>query len=107
MTKGLININSCIWKGILYKHFRKSGHDEDKKNIYINYINQLKKLLRTVEKNYYAGKFNTVSSNLRKTWKLLNIVINKKLVNDIIGSFVVDGVSVETLHNYFVNIGKI
>lgn len=41
------------------------------KQIYTNYLNALKTLLRVAEKIYYAKKCHSISENLKKTWFLI------------------------------------
>ena len=108
VTKGLIN--SCI-KNKLYKKYKITGKLIDKEN-YNNYRNTLTKLLKLTEKSFYADKFRNVSNNLRKTWSILNRVINKTSVNDTIKSLNIDGnkvidpnIIVTKLNDYFTNIG--
>jgi hypothetical protein len=85
MTNGLVK--SCNKKNKLYKCFKKSCKPEDKIT-YLNYFYKLKKLLRFAEKNYYDAEFKLVSDNLKKTWSLVNSLIKKKPVYDVIQSFV-------------------
>lgn len=110
MTKGLIN--SCIKKFIFIKNIKnleRSGKFEDKGK-YIKYKNtnfkntckgSWKKLLcREVRKYFW-----------RKTWSLLNAVINNKAVKDLIKFLNIDrngitdpSIICNKLNNYFTNI---
>jgi hypothetical protein len=111
MTKGLVT--SCLKKAALYKKYRLSRQLTDKIN-YQNFDRKLKKLIKIAEKNYYTEKFNNISGNSRKTWNLLNTVINKPTTFHTQFSFMIDGALstdpstiVDKLNEYFVNIGAV
>jgi len=111
MTKGLVR--ACLKKSKLYGLYRKSGSDEDK-NKYNTYKKHLERLLNTAEKTYYSDRFKCLSGNLRKTWKLIGDMTGKVQRENVVGPFIVDGITitdkndiVEKLNDYFVNIGSI
>ena len=111
MTKGLVM--SCLKKATLYKKYRQTNKLCDK-NIYHSYDKKLKKLVRIAEKNYYSEKLKQFSGNSRKTWNLLNTVINKSAVTQDSMSFMINGslctdpsAIVEKLNEFFVNIGAV
>ena len=109
MTKGLIK--SCNNKAKLYKNFKRSGLKVDKLR-YLTYLTKLLKILRIAETTYYAEKFRSLSTNLKKTWSLLNTIINKNHISDLTNPFLINGslttnpiIIADKLNEYFVNIG--
>src|SRR5271165_4613389 len=111
MTKGLVT--SCLTKAKLYQKYRQSDKLLDKIN-YQNFDHQLKKLVRAAEKNYYTEKFKQFSGNSRKTWGLLNTIINKPARVEDSLSLMINGVMshdmsviVEKFNDFFVNIGAV
>ena len=88
MTSGLIK--SCNRKLVLYKNFVKNPTVITKTK-YIKFKNKLKAVLILAKQKFYEKKFLAVSSDMRRTWKLLYHVINKQQcfnsVNDFIKYF--------------------
>ena len=74
MTKGLVK--SCNRKSKLYKQYRKNNNIENKTK-YITYRNKLKTLLYKAERQFYSNKFNLMAGDMRKTWRLINVIIKK------------------------------
>src|SRR3989442_1999422 len=74
-------LKSCRKKSRLLKIYKKTGSTAARKN-YITYKNILKQILRSEEKIYYDSQFSAVSSDIRKTWKLINQLINKNSKNN-------------------------
>src|SRR2546425_1266089 len=74
-------LKSCRKKSRLLKIYKKIGSTAARKN-YITYENTLKQILRSEDKNYYDSQFSAVSSDIRKTWKLINQLINKNSKNN-------------------------
>jgi hypothetical protein len=110
MTKGLLK--SCAKKSKLYRKFCKSQCEIMHKK-YIAYRNKLKSLLRIAENKFYCEKFNSISGNIRATWKLLGSVLNNNPYLNVGQCFNIDGndivdkkVIVERFNDYFVNIGN-
>ena len=110
MTKGLIN--SCIKKAKLYKKFKKTGLKDDKVR-YLTYLGMLKKLLRVAESNYYKDRFGAAAGDMRRTWSLLNTVLNKNNLRAKIDSLNIEDKIVsdnqrisDHLNHYFSNIGE-
>ena len=105
-------LKSCRKKSRLLKIYKKTGSFLARQN-YIKYKNVLKQLLRHEEKVYYNSQFLAVAGDIRKTWKLINQVINKnnKSSNSHI-SLKIAGVTsqneseiVNSFNDFFVNIG--
>jgi len=74
MTKGLLK--SCHRKSILYKKYKKDPTLQSKTR-YITYRNKLKTVLRKAERCYYTKRFELISGDIKKTWKLLNLITVK------------------------------
>jgi len=75
ISKGILT--SIVNKNKLYKTMKVSG-DSSLKHKYKTIKNKLSKILRLAEKKYYKNLLDTNKNNLNKTWKTLNLVINKK-----------------------------
>jgi hypothetical protein len=110
MSKGLVR--SCLKKSKLYGIYKKSGIEGDKNN-YMTYKKKLEHLLNNAEKSYYFEKIKCLSGNMHKTWKLIGERTGKVQREDIVGSFIVDGVTitdkneiVEKFNEFIVNIGS-
>ena len=91
---------------------RKTGRKVDKDK-YLAYNKKLRKLLNVTEKTHYYNKFKSLAGDLRNTWKLLSNLTGKVQREDIVNSFIVDGVTitnnseiVEKLNEYFVDVGS-
>ena len=83
------------------------------KERYIKYRNKLKSVLLKAKQSYYLNKFKLASGNLRRTWKLINNVLDKNRADNCVINFVKNGSIinspkdiVEHFNDYFVNIGS-
>jgi len=112
ISKGLLT--SIKHKSDLYKKFLKNPSEINNK-IYKQYKNKLSYLLKIAKKNYYDFKFEEANGNLRKTWKLLNEIINRKgKKNSKLPSIFTDGnKDISNPHeiankfcNFFTNVGS-
>ena len=99
-----------IKKTFIYKN---TGHVGVLDKPYSEPITIVDRLLRVAEKEYYANQFQNFTANMRKTWRLLNSIINKTNVNDDIKSLSVNDtlitekkIIVKSLNSYFANIGS-
>ena len=110
ITRGLVK--SCKRRSILFKKY-KQNPTKINENRYVIYRNKLNALLKKVEKDYYKNKLNSLTGNLRDTWKLLNEILNKNKTSHLIEKFSSnDGLIVsdpkaivEHFNDFFVNIG--
>ena len=109
MTPALVK--SSKKKAKLFKRYKKSGTPEAK-IVYVTYLNIYKKCLVSAKKNHYDAKFKLVTNSLKKIWSLLNSLIKKKSVYDVIQSFGINGIETKdcsvianALNDYFVGIG--
>jgi len=74
MTSGLLI--SSIKKNKLYKKYI-SNPSSSNKNIYLKYKNMYTKIVKAAEKLYFLNEFSLNKSNLKKTWDLIKISLNK------------------------------
>ena len=79
---------------------------------YKKYKNKLTMILRNAEKRYYAAKLLEAKDNIGKTWKVLNAIISKNRVKNLVkevvheGQHIVDPTSIANRFNeYFVQLG--
>lgn len=111
ITPGLVK--SCETKCKLYKRFIEENTDETKL-AYNAYKNKLKHLLRKAEKDYFCTKLHDCDKNMKKTWQVLNGVLNRASnkatsqqnlnVNGVVTS---DFKCIsEGFNDYFVNVGS-
>lgn len=85
----------------------------DNINIYKKYKRNLQKLLRQAERNHYSELLNNNIGNIRKSWEVINEVINKKKKSTVItNKLLVNGRELKdperianAFNDYFVNIG--
>jgi hypothetical protein len=70
-------INCCRKKNLLYKRFLQTRTDEASKR-YKKYKNKLTTTLRSCEKQYYSDILAESKNDAKKTWKIINEIINKK-----------------------------
>lgn len=96
----------------LYNMYVKNPSPENKQR-YIIYRNKFKSLLRLSKHNHFSKQFQEASNNSKETWKILNVLLNKRHNPGIIKEIIHDGSSyitpidiVNKLNEYFVNIGK-
>ena len=107
LTKGLLT--SIKNKNKLYS---QTLTDQSVLTEYKQYKNKLNHLLRIAEKDYYRELLNQNKHNMRKTWKILNKIINKKRTTSSQSRFKNGDKYVTNPHdvannfnNYFSNIG--
>ena len=106
-------IKSCRKKSRLLKIYKKIGTPLARKR-YIVYKNALKQILRNEEKSYYDKCFASASNDIRKTWKLINQLLNKNNnscnknpIFNIDNTLSQDkSAIVQAFNNYFTNIGN-
>ena len=85
---------SCNKKAKLYKKYILT-RSISAKNRYTLYKNKLVRLLKIAKKTYYFNKIRSCAGNLRKTWELINNLMNKPKRENIINCFTTDnGVNV-------------
>jgi len=80
MTDGLIK--SCRKKSRLLKVYKKTGSSVAKVK-YVTYKNILKQTLRNEERKYYECQFQLRANDSRKTWKLINSLLNKNIKDEL------------------------
>jgi hypothetical protein len=109
ITKSLLI--SCKRKNKLYKKWLRQKTDSAI-NKYKTYKNKLNHLLRIAERKYYCEKFESVKSDLGKTWRIIKKVINKNNNPELRTEFRInnnmssDGkVIVDAFNKFFVNVG--
>ena len=103
--------NSIKTKNKLYRQCKKTGNIEHE-SVYKQYRNNLNKLLIEAERSHYETLFNENKSNLKKSWRILKQVINKKKDTSSCSKFQVnqeittDKTKIANGFNqYFINIG--
>ena len=110
MTPGIKN--SINQKHKLYRNYKEGIIPFQ---LYSNFDKQLKIVLKKAKKTYYVNKFNDAHSDSKKTWGLINDLINtKKSVNynnikelNVNGKIINEQKEIaEILNNHFVHIGK-
>ena len=109
MTESLLK--SCRKKSRLLKVYKKTGANIAKIR-YIKYKNTLKQALRHEEKKFYEHQFSIKANDARKTWKLINSLLNKNHKDVMTNIFRIDNVAtkdsnviVNAFNKYFVEIG--
>ena len=73
-------------KNNLYASYMKSSNPNDEIK-YKAYKNKLNHLLHIAEKHHYTSLLNSNKNNLRKSWKILKEIINKKKTSSISTTF--------------------
>ena len=101
------------YKNKLYKKYLKikSSYNECK---YKTYRNHLTRVLKCAEKKHYADLVEAIKSNLKKTWNILEEIVDKKKNSRIHDKFKLSGDTVTTdknviwekFYDFFVNIGN-
>ena len=110
MTKGLIV--SCNKKSKMYKKYRQHPTQANKDK-YIVYRNKLKSLLKKAERTFFAEKFKSYTGDMRKTWNLIGLTLNKTKLKLLTSTFLIDGVETnnksvvaDRFNKFFVGVGK-
>lgn len=108
LTKGILT--SIRYKNKLYSQTLSNSQQIDQ---YRKYKNKLNHIMRIAEKQYYKNLLDTNKNDLKKTWKILNKIINKNKKATFQSRFkkgdtyltepedIANG-----FNNYFANIGK-
>ena len=110
ITKGLQN--ACKKKNNLYRRFIRC-RSKDAEMKYKIYKNKLTNILRYCEREYYNKTLELHKKDIKRTWKILNEVINMRCKsNSFSTNFIEDGIEItnkqeiaEGFNNFFVNIG--
>ena len=110
MTNGLKN--ACRKKNVLYRHFLKS-RDKSSEKRYKIYKNKLTSILRSTERDFYRNQLYAYRDDIKKTWNVLNTVLNKKCKkNPEVSTFIKEGKPItdnleisNSFNDFFVNIG--
>ena len=76
-------LNSIKRKNKLYKAYLKNPCTETKFR-FTKYRNKLTHLLRISEKKYYTDNLKKYSSDARKSWKIINEIIDHKKTNEML-----------------------
>jgi hypothetical protein len=110
-------LTQAIKKSIFQKHklYSKQLRVHSQANIikYKLYRNRLNHILRVTERTYYQGKIEEYKSNLRKSWKIINEVINRKKRNYVKNDYInINGLRTsdpkliaDHFNRFFTNIG--
>ena len=72
-------LGSCvvvIKKKRYTKHFKEVTHLQVSKNTK-KYRNQLNKILKVAEKDFYSAGYQMSATNIRKTWQIIKGILNK------------------------------
>ena len=98
-------------KNKLYKQYKKTGSIEHE-SVYKQYRNNLNKLLTAAERSHYETLFNETKDNLKKSWRILKQLINKKKDTSSCSKFLVNQETTtdknkiaKGFNQYFINIG--
>jgi len=109
MTSSLIK--ACRKKSRLLKIYNKTKTIAARAK-YVAYKNVLKQLIRQEEKAYYQRLFEINAHDVRKSWKIINELINKNVVKNKAMTFKINGIITQDKHtivneynNYFTDIG--
>lgn len=111
LTKGIIK--SIKIKNKLYKKYLICPN-ETNKNRYKKYNNKINHLKRISKKKYYDNQFKQNKDDLKKTWKIINEVINKSKNKDKLPKIfsnkdrlLSDRKEIaDSFNDYFINVGK-
>jgi hypothetical protein len=99
-------------KNILYIKSRKNPSPE-RISYYKCFRNNLNSEIRKAEREYYKNYIDMNKYNLKKTWRLLKNIINKRKDNTLHDTFVINGKQTNdskkianSFNKYFVNVGS-
>ena len=106
-------LKACKNKNILYRKYTRNTAESSKKR-FITYRNKFKSMKTETIKQFYFTKFTSCKTNLKATWKLINLLINKQKSSDSCKTFLTkDGISLtspsdiaDSFNTYFANIGS-
>ena len=86
---------------------------EEKVAFYKTYRNRLNHILRSAERKYYQDLLIRHKSNMKKSWNVIKMVINKRKYRQCCTKFVSNGKTVEDgelianrFNDFFVNVGS-
>ena len=89
------------------------NEQEDQLSYYKRYRNKLNHLLRTAERKYYKDLILEHKSNLKKSWQILKMIINKRKSKPLCKEFKCNGETIKDdvkisnkFNNFFVNVGS-
>ena len=109
MTDGLLK--SCRKKSRLLKIYKKTGASVARTR-YVKYKNILKQALRHEEKCFYENQFSLKANDVRKTWKLINSLLNRTDKDEMTNMFKIDdgttndrNMIVNAFNKFFVELG--
>uniref|UniRef100_A0A1A8FIK2 Helentron 4 helitron-like transposon replicase/helicase/endonuclease n=1 Tax=Nothobranchius korthausae TaxID=1143690 RepID=A0A1A8FIK2_9TELE len=111
MTEGLLK--ACKKKMVLYEKFIKHRTSENEDN-YKKYKNKLSTAIRIRRKQYYDEILDKNRNDTRRTWKILNNIIQKRMMTLEWPSYFLNGSNhkvndpiniVEEFNNFFVSVG--
>ena len=104
-------MKSIKTKNKLYRRYKKTGNAEHE-SIYKQYRNNLNRLLITAEKIHYETLFNDNKDDLKKSWRILKQVINKRKYSSSCSKFLVNQETTtdknkiaKGFNQYLINIG--
>ena len=108
---------SILKKNKMYKKFCKQPFNVELERCYKKYKNILQSVINEAEKLYFNNKFMMANNSSKKTWSVINEVLNKKKGNEsgMRNELKLDGYNESIndpleicnhLNNYFVNVGK-
>ena len=105
-------LNSIKTKQKMFKtHFL--SHDQVKVNFFKKYNNKLNKIKELAKRTYFSTQFYLSKEDIKMTWKLIGMIINRKKKSNIIipkllhnNRCYTDKQSIcEQLNTYFINVG--
>ena len=109
ITKSILR--SINRKNNLYLKYKSKPNDQNKLK-YTKYKNTLTTLLRREKKRYYFRQFDSLKSDIKGTWQLINGFMNKDVKRGKISRIKSEGSIIEEnkkiadhFNDYFVNIG--
>ena len=99
-------------KNKLYISRNRGNETERRISHYKTYRNKLHHLLRAAERQYYQDLLTEHKSNLKKSWQLIKMIINKRKCNPTCSKFKCNGSVIENgkviankFNDFFINVG--
>ena len=108
MTKGLLQ--SIRHRNTLYKWYLRNPSDQNA-SVYKSYRNLLTGLIRKTKSKYFHNEFLLNKSNINRTWKTINSLLNKSKpsensVFNLNGKTVTEPTTISnSFNNFFTSIG--
>ena len=100
-------------KNKLYISRYKAGNHEENVAYYKRYRNRLNHVLRAAERKYYQNLINEHKSNVKKSWQIMKMIINKRKYKPVCKKFkhndqvIENGYDIANRFNrFFVNVGS-